>query len=90
MTFNRDINRDEAFLEELSLEKLNRIRWQTEALIRRKEGPAIQRIATGGQERIIKLQLKAFQRIPSEIIADYMTAEERREYEILVDAYSKY
>jgi len=44
--------------------------------------------ATGGQERILKLQLRAFERIPSEVIARYMTPEERQEYYVLIDAYA--
>ena len=52
-----------------------------------KKNYAVQR-AQGGQERILKLQLRAFQRIPSGVIKRYMTADEKREYEILVDAYN--
>ena len=40
--------------------------------------------AVGGQERVIKLQLQTFQRMPGEVIAEYMTDEERDEYEVLI------
>lgn len=88
MIFDKKLDKEDTLLEELGVERLKRIRWQVENLIKQKEVSPVVKKATGGQARIMKLQLKAFQRIPSEIIAGYMTEDERREYEILIDAYN--
>lgn len=74
-------------LEELGLERLKKIRWQVEQLIEQKEQAPIIKKAQGGQRRILELQLRAFQRMPADIFPGYMTEDERREYEILVDAF---
>jgi len=75
-------------LEELSPEQLRRIQRYFEKNIQEEHERKKVIKATGGQARILKLQLRAFERIPSDIIVKYMTSEEREEYEILVDAYS--
>lgn len=80
--------KDHGKLEELSPEKLQRLARYVEDLERAKHIKPYPERVSGGQERLIKLQLRAFERIPSEIIAEYMSEEEREEYEVLRYAYS--
>ena len=75
-------------LEELGPERLQRIARYIEGVEREKRVKPYPERVSGGQERLIKLQLRAFERIPSEIIAKYMNEEEREEYEVLRYAYS--
>ena len=75
-------------LDKLSPEKLRQIARYFEEANREKCSRAYPRRVSGGQERLIKLQLRAFEKIPSEIIAKYMNEEERQEYEVLLYAYS--
>lgn len=79
---------DYGVLEKLSPEKLRQISRYIEEANRAKRASAYPQKVSGGQERLIKLQLRAFERIPGEIIAKYMDEEERQEYEVLLYAYS--
>jgi len=42
-------------------------------------------VADGREDRMIKLQLRAFKRIPSNVLMEYMTEDERGEYEVLIN-----
>lgn len=79
---------DYGVLEKLSPEKLRQIAGYFEEANRVKYAKAYPRRISGGQERLMKLQLRAFERIPSDIIAEYMSEEEKQEYEVLLYAYS--
>lgn len=75
-------------LEKLSDEKLQQIAHFVKSALHEKAARiSPSQKVFGGQERIIKLQLRAFQRMPSELIARYMTEEEHHEFDILRDAY---
>jgi hypothetical protein len=71
-------------LMKLRPDEQEEISWFLSTLILNKprRNPVVK--AVGGQERIIKLQLRAFQRMPGDVIAEYMTDEERDEYEVLI------
>ena len=73
-------------LEQLSPEKLRQIARAVESIAEQKS-PVFRR-ARGGQKRILELQLRAFKRLPSRILEEYMTEDEKSEYDGLVDSYS--
>jgi hypothetical protein len=77
---------NDVVLEELSTEKLRDIGRQIERMISRKSEPV--KWARGGRKRILDLQLRAFKRVPSRILEEYMTEDEKSEYQGLVDSYS--
>lgn len=81
------IDEDYKLLEELGPDKIRQIAGFIEKVIQDKPQRKRIEVVTGGQERIIKLQLRAFERMPGELIARYMTDEEQQEYDILRDAY---
>ena len=82
------INEDYKRLEKLGPEKLQQIAEFVKRTIQEEDFPSthVQKVS-GGQERLLKIQLRAFERIPSDIIAKYMNKEERQEYEVLRYAY---
>jgi hypothetical protein len=73
-------------LEQLSPEKLRQIARAVERIANQKS--PVFRKATGGRKRILELQLRAFKRLPSRILEEYMTEDEKSEYYGLVDSYS--
>lgn len=74
-------------IEKLGEDKLQQIVHFVEKEIRQKAATISPQKVSGGQERILKLQLRAFQRMPSELIARYMTEEEHQEFDVLRGAY---
>jgi len=80
-------NENQPKIEKLSDKKLRQIAHFIEKQIHQKAARISPQKVFGGQERILKLQLSAFQRMPSELIARYITEEEHREFDILRGAY---